>query len=366
MSEKEDDSFSVESGSCDCSNYNSDISWFYDSKKLQTSSMNFSILITKNITKIESIKEPSEIEKNEENKQDEIKVNLNKEPQKITMPKFIRNINKSFDNIQNLNITRKSTGYRSKYKMALRNNKSYDLNLNIEKNKKETNQNDIEYNSDNEKENNKDEENETKPKINNKHSTFRFNLRKKFNINNDNNGEKEIENREVIKDKDKDVNQITPRYTGFRRRFFNVHNDLVKSKDKEEKEDNEEKKEKDNINKNNKEQIDENNHKKEINGKILKEKVVNETKTITLEPGQTIKPKIVKQRKLKPKTYIETNDDGSQNIITENTILVTTIINELKDPSKECNDNYPLDIQLVEQHITKTYKIEIESNPYIP
>ena len=123
---------------------------------------------------------------------------------------------------------------------------------------------------------------------------------------------------------------------------------------------------KDNINKNNKEQIDENNHKKEINGKILKEKVVNETKTITLEPGQTIKPKVVKQRKLKPKTYIETNDDGSQNIITENTILVTTIINELKDPSKECNDNYPLDIQLVEQHITKTYKIEIESNPYIP
>ena len=93
---------------------------------------------------------------------------------------------------------------------------------------------------------------------------------------------------------------------------------------------------------------------------------MNETKTITLEPGQTIKPKIVKQRKLKPKTYIETNDDGSQNIITENTILVTTIINELKDPSKECNDNYPLDIQLVEQHITKTYKIEIESNPYIP
>lgn len=34
MTEKENDSLSVESGSCDRSNYNSDISWFYFSKNL--------------------------------------------------------------------------------------------------------------------------------------------------------------------------------------------------------------------------------------------------------------------------------------------------------------------------------------------
>ena len=44
MSEKDVDSISVESGSCDCSDYNSDISWFYLSKNLQTSHIEFAIL----------------------------------------------------------------------------------------------------------------------------------------------------------------------------------------------------------------------------------------------------------------------------------------------------------------------------------
>ena len=70
---------------------------------------------------------------------------------------------------------------------------------------------------------------------------------------------------------------------------------------------------------------------------------------------------------LKPITNIITNDDGTQNIITENTTLTTTIINELLDSStKKDDDKYPLDIQLVRQHITKTYVTEIESNPYVP
>ena len=65
-------------------------------------------------------------------------------------------------------------------------------------------------------------------------------------------------------------------------------------------------------------------------------------------------------------THIETNEDGSQNIITENTTLTTTIKNEILDESNTENDDNPLDIQLVKQHITKKYVTEIESNPYLP
>ena len=95
MSEKENkfenDSLSVESGSCDCSNYNSDISWFYLSENLKTSHFDFNIIIDKSKEK-ESSKINEEILENkaEQNikEQNEIKVNLNKEIQRIEMPKF--------------------------------------------------------------------------------------------------------------------------------------------------------------------------------------------------------------------------------------------------------------------------------------
>ena len=70
------------------------------------------------------------------------------------------------------------------------------------------------------------------------------------------------------------------------------------------------------------------------------------------------------KRKLKPNTTIVKNQDGSQNIIIENTILTTITENELIDSSKLYNDKYPIDIQLVKQNITKIYKTEIENNPY--
>ena len=47
MVEIESDNKSVESGSCTCSDYNSDCSWFYDSKMLGTSYMRFCILCDK-------------------------------------------------------------------------------------------------------------------------------------------------------------------------------------------------------------------------------------------------------------------------------------------------------------------------------
>lgn len=101
-------------------------------------------------------------------------------------------------------------------------------------------------------------------------------------------------------------------------------------------------------------------------GRAFKEKIVNETKNITLEPGQTIKPKLITKRKLKPVISIVKNKDGSQSIITEHTTLTTITVNEFIDSSKIYQDDYPMDIQMVRQHVTKIYKIETENNPYPP
>ena len=60
------------------------------------------------------------------------------------------------------------------------------------------------------------------------------------------------------------------------------------------------------------------------------------------------------------------NEDGSKSLITENTTLTTITVNELIDPSKVYQDVYPMDIQMVRQHVTKIYKIETENNPYTP
>ena len=101
-------------------------------------------------------------------------------------------------------------------------------------------------------------------------------------------------------------------------------------------------------------------------GRAFKEKIVNETKNIALEPGQIFKPKLITKKKLKPVVSIVKNEDGSQSLITENTTLTTITVNELIDPSKVYQDDYPMDIQMVRQHVTKIYKIETENNPYTP
>ena len=101
-------------------------------------------------------------------------------------------------------------------------------------------------------------------------------------------------------------------------------------------------------------------------GKTIKEKIIKEVKNITLEPGETLKPKIITKKKLKPITTIVKNEDGSQSVIVENTVLTTVIVNEIIDTSTIYDDNYPLDVQFVKQYITKIYKTEIENNPYYP
>ena len=379
MSEKENkfenDSLSVESGSCDCSNYNSDISWFYLSENLKTSHFDFNIIIDKSKEK-ESSKINEEILENkaEQNikEQNEIKVNLNKEIQRIEMPKFIKNENNSTENLHT-GIRKKYTDYRNKYKMALRNNKSLELYLNTEKNKNEINRKETEFKKDIIKDNKKEEEINIKPQINNRHLTNKVYRNRFFNLTIPNNENKNNKNNSSEKDEDIKINKKEEKdekeeidnkinLPRFRRNFFNSYKNVKNFKERYKKE---EENLKNNETKNNKEQNnDEQNN--QIRGKTLKEKVVNETKNLVLEPGKTIKPKIVTKRKLMPNVKIVTNEDGTQNMITENTTLTTTIINEILDSSEANNDNYPLDIQLVRQHITKTYITEIESNPYVP
>ena len=379
MSEKENkfenDSLSVESGSCDCSNYNSDISWFYLSENLKTSHFDFNIIIDKSKEK-ESSKINEEILENkaEQNikEQNEIKVNLNKEIQRIEMPKFIKNENNSTENLHT-GIRKKYTDYRNKYKMALRNNKSLELYLNTEKNKNEINRKETEFKKDIIKDKKKEEEININPQINNRHLTNKVYRNRFFNLTIPNNENKNNKNNSSEKDEDIKINKKEEKdekeeidnkinLPRFRRNFFNSYKNVKNFKEKYKKE---EENLKNNETKNNKEKNnDEQNN--QIRGKTLKEKVVNETKNLVLEPGKTIKPKIVTKRKLMPNVKIVTNEDGTQNMITENTTLTTTIINEILDSSETNNDNYPLDIQLVRQHITKTYITEIESNPYVP
>ena len=382
MSEKENkfenDSLSVESGSCDCSNYNSDISWFYLSENLKTSHFEFNIIIDKSKEKEASKIKEEILENKVEQKikeQNEIKVNLNKEIQRIEMPKFIKNENNSTENLHT-GIRKKYTDYRNKYKMALKNNKSLELYLNTEKNKNEINRKETEFKKEIIKDNKKEEEINIKPQINNRHLTNKVYRNRFFNLTIPNNENKNNKNNSSEKDKDIKINKIEEReekdekeennnkinLPRYRRNFFNSYKNVKNFKEKYKKE---EENFKNNDIKNTKEENndDQNN---QIRGKTLKEKVVNETKNLVLEPGKTIKPKIVTKRKLMPNVKIVTNEDGTQNMITENTTLSTTIINEILDSSEANNDNYPLDIQLVRQHITKTYITEIESNPYVP
>ena len=342
MSEKENkfenDSLSVESGSCDCSNYNSDISWFYLSENLKTSHFEFNIIIDKSKEKEASKIKEEILENKVEQKikeQNEIKVNLNKEIQRIEMPKFIKNENNSTENLHT-GIRKKYTDYRNKYKMALRNNKSLELYLNTEKNKNEINRKETEFKKDIIKDKKKEEEININPQINNRHLTNKVYRNRFFNLTIPNNENKNNKNNSSEKDEDIKINKKEEKdekeeidnkinLPRFRRNFFNSYKNVKNFKEKYKKE---EENLKNNETKNNKEKNnDEQNN--QIRGKTLKEKVVNETKNLVLEPGKTIKPKIVTKRKLMPNVKIVTNEDGTQNMITENTTLTTTIINEI-------------------------------------
>lgn len=380
MEENESDNQSVESGSCNCSDYyDPDCSWFYDSKMLGTSFMRFCIISDEDyiITKKEKSKNMRD-EKNKFNNNNESK-NNNLFNYYSRRRHFLKNTNndsagkndvviedkkdskKSNENNIKIINRRKKNNHNSIDNIFTNKNNTYKPKNNIPNNYPRFALNEI-VNSpkrvDFPRENDDENENnsimaaplETNDKNNNLHrSPINYNHRRRRIFLNDTNKTEEKKNK-INSDNSEIPKEIkSPR----RKNYKSFSNFDCLSDDNDE----------DKINDDTTNVINKN---FQTRGKTIKEKIVKETKTITLEPGQTIKSKMVTKRKLKPITTIVKNEDGSQNIIVENTSLTTVTVNEMLDSSKAYQDNYPLDIQLVKQYITKIYKTEIENSPYCP
>lgn len=367
--EYDNESESVESGSCTCSDYDSDCSWFYDSRDLGTSYMRFCIL--KETENEESpLKDEKLINKrfhrnneqqypNYDNRKKNY-INIKNKKNDLNNDSNIDNddnygqnsFNKNYDNINYLetkNIPFKKkinlkTDYNNyNYKFS---NYSYgDINN--------------DYPSDYQSKKffpenyNKYEHNYSAPiEINNyndkdmggQRSPVNMTSKRRYyyNLNKNKNEEKGYDNY-------KKVGMQSPR--NYYKNLKNI--DIAISDDDNYDEDEE-----------NAESINVTNKVYENNGRTIKEKIIKEVKTINLEPGETVKPKMITKKKLKPITTIVKNDDGTQSLITENTVLTTVIVNEIVDSQTLYDDNYPIDVQLVKQYITKIYKTEIDNSPY--
>lgn len=372
MAEGESDNQSVESGSCTCSDYNDDCSWFYDSRKLGTSFMRFCIL-SENDNVVENEKSKNLFDDNKftrNNKYNEIKKDLFS-----NMRKGRKNVIK----LSNSSSGKKKEDNTDKEKFNDNKFKNYSF-----RRKKKNNSLDLipNYN------NNKSSRNQSNYSNDNSIGKFSDKNIKSKRTNFSPENIKEYEQTytapiETINFYNKNVNfhRSPLNYTNKRRNIFNKYNKTEGKSNKFEIDVPQENisprrrvyNSLKNINYFNDDNIGENkNETNTINknfstrGRTIKEKTVKETKIITLQPGETIKPKMVSKRKLMPNKTIVKNPDGSQNIIIENTILTTITVNEMIDSSKFNNDKYPFDIQLVKQYITKIYKIEIENNPYHP
>ena len=381
MVDIESDNASVESGSCTCSDFNPDCSWFYDSRKLGTSFMRFCILsdnenvIIKNEKSKRSLFDDKKLNKN--NQFNEIKKDLYINPtnkRKNVIKLTNSSSAKKSDILLDDNINKKKLADNNLFKYSnARKNKNESLDHIVNKN----NNRSFKQKSNLSNKYNKGTINDINPKVTNffpenvneyEHNysapieTFNFHdknlnlhrspfsfFNKKKNLFNN------IYNKTVMKDNKFDFNSSN-NYMSPRRNFYNSFtNSNVLNDDN-----NDEKISKINKNAN----IINKNY--QTRGRTIKEKIVKETKNITIEPGQTIKPKMITKRKLKPHTTIVKNDDGSQNIIIENTVLTTVTVNEKIENSNLNQDKYPLDVQLVRQYITKIYKTEIENTPYRP
>ena len=408
MKGEESDNESVKSGSCTCSDYDPDCSWFYDSRTLETSYMRFYIYGISNKNNFFNKK------KQYINRREEIRNNANN-----------TNINKS-NKIDEINIDNKLKSNSKRKNVIKITRRSPSRNSGVIKDdhinkakmpdkteyimKKNNNNDSMELTLDNNK-NNEDNNNN----INNERKVHKTYMPKKYLMGNysipsikgpefgiDKNDffqenmnefEKKLTEQRDKLDKffmsDNFMSNIQRSPITTKGRFYKRRENKVEykteQKPKIQKINVELNKVFDSPNKNssfsninffsedNKDELFNSNsisnfknRNVQTRGRTIKEKIVKEIKNITLQPGQSIKPKIITKRKLKPVTNIIKNDDGSENIITENTTLTTIIINEFIDSSKIYQDDYPLDVQLVKQHITKIYKIETENNTCLP
>ena len=378
MSKSESDDESVESGSCTCSDYNSDCSWFYDSRKLETSFMRFSIIsdneqiiIKKNNSKIlidnkkligiNKIKElKKNIYDNISNRRRNVKNLINTSSAKKSSPFKYTNKRISSDTtlIKNSLSGKKKNEYIDF--IADEGNRTFRENSNNYINNAFK---DISFNHQRERQNffpeniEKYEHNYSAP-LDQAYFNDKNDLHKSP-LNYQNKRKKFLKINDKIQKTEKKINKFkleTSREDIENKKFHNSSKPLNNFNNKNE-EDNE---------KISKHASVINNNYITTRGRTIKEKIVKETKQITLEPGQTIKPKIITKRKLKPNTTIIKNEDGTESIIIENTVLTTVIVNEIIDSSQLYQDDYPLDVQLVKQYITKVYKTQIEKNPYKP
>ena len=374
MADDKCDNQSVESGSCTCSDYNEDYSWFYDSRKLGISFMRFCILneedkiITKKEVsqKINDNKNSNRINKSNELKKDLFTNATNKRKNVI---KITNSSSGKKNNVINDEKDKDKKNDNNLIKYSLKRRRDY-YNAKLEEN-----DNNRSFRQQNNLSSNYDFSTFSEKKINSKISNF-------FpeNINEYEHNFSVPIDTTYFRDKNINLHRSPLNYYNKRKKIFNINFD-TEEKDKncdldETKGYNRPRKKAYNSLTNTNHFSDDNNEKDyETNvinqdfqrkGRTIKEKIIKETKTITLEPGQTIKPRILTKRKLKPNSIIVKNEDGSQNIIIENTVLTTIIVNELIDSSELYNDKYPFDIQLVKQYITKIYKTEIINNPYRP
>lgn len=406
MKGEESNNESVESGSCTCSDYDPDCSWFYDSRTLETSYMRFYIYGISNKNNIINKNKPlinrrEEARNNTNNKIDEITIDNNlksnskrKNVIKITRRSPYRNSGAIKDDHINKSKMLNKTEY------LMKNNKNDSMELTLDNN---TNNED---NSSNNNNNNNERKvhrtympkkylmgNYSIPSF--KEPEFSIDKNDFFQENIDDDFEQKLTEPSDKFDKffmgdnfmtHAQRSPITTKGRFYKRRenrveykteqkpkIQKINVDINRAFDSPNKNYNNSFSNINFFNEDNKDELfsssSNSNYKNrnvQTRGRTIKEKIVKEIKNITLQPGQSIKPKIITKRKLKPVTNIIKNDDGSQNIITENTTLTTIIINEFIDSSKIYQDDYPLDAQLVKQHITKIYKIETENNTCLP
>jgi len=405
MKGEESDNESVESGSCTCSDYDPDCSWFYDSRTLETSYMRFYIYGISNKNNIINKNKPlinrrEEARNNTNNKIDEITIDNNlksnskrKNVIKITRRSPYRNSGAIKDDHINKSKMLNKTEY------LMKNNKNDSMELTLDNN---TNNEDNSSNNNNNNERKVHRTYMPKKYLMGNYSIPSF-KEPEFSIDKNDFFQENIDDdfeQKLTEPSDKfdkffmgdnfmthaQRSPITTKGRFYKRRenrveykteqkpkIQKINVDINRAFDSPNKNYNNSFSNINFFNEDNKDELfsssSNSNYKNrnvQTRGRTIKEKIVKEIKNITLQPGQSIKPKIITKRKLKPVTNIIKNDDGSQNIITENTTLTTIIINEFIDSSKIYQDDYPLDVQLVKQHITKIYKIETENNTCLP
>ena len=371
--EYDNESVSVESGSCTCSDYESDCSWFYDSRDLGTSYMRFCIL--KETENEESpIKDGKPINKrfhrnneqpypnydnrkknyiNIKNKKNDLNNDSNMDKSDYIDENYGQNsFNKNYDNINYLET--KNIPFKKK------------INLKTDYNNYNNNYNNYSYNDIN---NDYPSDYQSKKFYPENYNEYEHNYSAPIEINNYQDKKNGAQRSPINitskrryyynlnKNKNEDKGYDNYKKVGIqspRNYYKNLKNiDIAISDDDNYDEDEE-----------NAESINVTNKVYENNGRTIKEKIIKEVKTINLEPGETVKPKMITKKKLKPITTIVKNNDGTQSLITENTVLTTVIVNEIIDSQTLYDDNYPIDVQLVKQYITKIYKTEIDNSPY--